>query len=266
MLTLSKRIIVIGTASWVITLSFSNIFVPLYAYNADESALPFEIVEQERQRKGGSLNPLTRPKYALFVVKAVLRETSSELTETKVKKTLQALLRKVLQNAQQSGEQIDGVSAFLYASRDHIAGGSIALGRIEWWPKGHSFNPKNVVNIENKATYVEKIDVFFLPKVETKQEVTQAGVDIVGTWIDTQGIPHTIIIRKRSSDYVLEKRFRDGSGSEKVLVVKRVRGEERFYGDPDNPFGDYMVIKKDGRLAFYDNEGFIYAFPPAKSR
>lgn len=133
-----------------------------------ERPLPFKIVEQKRVKKGGSLHPLSAPQYVLFDVKAVLNEMSSELSEAKVRATLRALLNEVRSEARGRGEQIDGVSGFLYQSRDHITGGSAALGRAEWWPKGHSFNLDNSANIKNKATYVEEIDVFFLPKPAEK--------------------------------------------------------------------------------------------------
>ena len=124
----------------------------------------FEIVEQERLKKGGSLDPLLAPKYVLFRVKAALSQGSQELAEPKVRATLRALLNEVRNAAQRRGDQIDGVSAFLYQSQDHLTGDSSPLGRAEWWPKGHSFSPGNVANIKNNATYVEDIKVFPLPK------------------------------------------------------------------------------------------------------
>lgn len=125
--------------------------------------LLFEIVDQKRVRKGASINPVILPRYVLHDVKAALI-APAKLTETNVTATLKAVLEEVRDDARKRGEQLDGISAFLFSSRDHIAGGSMALGRAEWWPKGHSFEPDNAVNIENKATYVEEIKVFTLPK------------------------------------------------------------------------------------------------------
>ena len=56
--------------------------------------------------------------------------------------------------------------------------------------------------------------------------------------------------------------FKDGSGETKNLSVKVVNGEDRLYENPGNLYGDYMVIKDDGYLAFYDDQGFIYSVPP----
>lgn len=129
-----------------------------------EGSLSFEIVEQKHVKKGGSIDPLLAPQYVLFDVKAALTEAPPELSEPKVKATLAALLEQVRSGARHRGEQIDGVSAFLYQSQEHITGGSPPLGRVEWWPKGHTFSPDNVANIENKATYVDEMDVFLLPQ------------------------------------------------------------------------------------------------------
>src|SRR5688572_25943221 len=58
---------------------------------------------------------------------------------------------------------LDGITAFLYQSAAHANGSNAALGRAEWWPKGHSFDPANAANIRNKASYVESIQVLSLP-------------------------------------------------------------------------------------------------------
>jgi hypothetical protein len=38
------------------------------------------------------------------------------------------------------------------------------MAEAEWWPKGHSFSPNNMTNIADKSTYIEKYNVFSLPK------------------------------------------------------------------------------------------------------
>lgn len=136
---------------------------PDSAREPTELGLPFEIVEVERLKKGGSLNPTEAPPYVLLRVNAALVSDSSELAEETVKETLRAGLRKVRESARGRDENIDGVSLFLYASQDHMTA-STPLGRAEWWPKGHSFGPENAANIKDKSTYVESIDVLALPK------------------------------------------------------------------------------------------------------
>lgn len=127
--------------------------------------LPFEIVQQERIKKGVI--------YVLFDVNAVLKTVSPQLTEESVRATFHALLVKIRDDARRHREQIDGVSATLYLSQDHFAGGSGVLGYAEWWPKGHSFSPDNAANIENKATYIEKIVVFSPLPMQAESVVTR---------------------------------------------------------------------------------------------
>jgi hypothetical protein len=248
----------------IIICLFLKIFEPLYGESTNGNILPFTIVDIEYQKKGGDVRTSLAPKYILYVVKAVLKEYPTDISENDVSKTLKAILQNVRDDAIQKREQIDGISAFLYISQEHINVGSIALGRIEWWPKGHSFNLNNVSNIENKSTYEEKIDIYSIPKTDIKFDNSKISKNIIGTWVNTYGISYTIIIFKNKSDYVIKKQFSDGSSSEKVLFIKKVNNEERLYEDPNNYYGDYIIITSDGKLEFYDNEGFIYSLSPVK--
>jgi|RhiMetdeSRZDD1v2_1073273.scaffolds.fasta_scaffold1076929_1 hypothetical protein len=135
----------------------------LVAPGASAQLLPFRILKQERQKIGGSMQPLRSPKYVLLIVRAAITEHHPELTKENVGATLHALLQTVRDETNRPGAQVDGITVFLYQSADHIKGGDAALGNAEWWPKGHSFDPGNAVNIENKATHVESIEVFRLP-------------------------------------------------------------------------------------------------------
>lgn len=58
--------------------------------------------------------------------------------------------------------------------------------------------------------------------------------------------------------YEMTRLYEDGSGSTVFLEVKVIAGDERLIEYPNNPAGDYMLILKNGNLAFYDNEGYIY--------
>ena len=159
-------------AGWCVRLQTSIVLVlltfSLASPIASAQPLQFRIVEQEHQKKGGSVNPVRPPRYVLLVTKAVLTEKQPDLTKERVEATLRELLRAAREDQNRRGMKIDGVTAFLYQSPDHVKGGNLALGRAEWWPKGHSFNPDNAANIENKATYVESIEVILLPERPSK--------------------------------------------------------------------------------------------------
>ena len=153
---LSCLILLSCTASQTLIENSETSLSETKASSADGS-LPFKIVELERL-------PKREPQYVLFRVRAVLKKEPPEITEANVRATLQSLLLQVRTEAQQRGEQIDGVSAFLSQSELHLAGSLRFLGNIEWWPKGHSLSHDNVANITNKATYVEKIHIYPLPR------------------------------------------------------------------------------------------------------
>lgn len=97
-------------------------------------------------------------------MKAALTDAQPDLAKPKVEATLRELLRTVRNDARSRGDYVDGITAFLYHSADHLKGGNPPLGRAEWWPKGHTFEPNNAANIENKATHVETVQVLSLPK------------------------------------------------------------------------------------------------------
>lgn len=81
---------------------------------------------------------------------------------------------------------------------------------------------------------------------------------VVGTWLDNWVSTCTITIKKINGSYQMTRLYNDGSGETKPLIVRIVGGTEILIENPNSPTGDYMVIRDNGNLAFYDNEGFIY--------
>lgn len=115
------------------------------------------------------------------------------------------------------------------------------------------FNPEleigiNGLDVESKAT-LENIN-------------TIIDDYYIGSWIDTGVLSHKIVITKTDNTYEMQSIYSDGSSETIKLFMEIVNNEERLYKNPDNYYGDYMVIKENGYLAFYDNIGFIYELPP----
>jgi len=115
------------------------------------------------------------------------------------------------------------------------------------WAYSH-FNPQlevkiNGMSLETKATL--------------EASIPTPDPSVIGTWIDTGALSHTIVIRKLNGSFQMTTVYGDGSGETTTLDIKVVNGEERLY-EP----GDYMVIEKDGSLAFYDSQGLLYRLPP----
>jgi hypothetical protein len=111
------------------------------------------------------------------------------------------------------------------------------------------FNPQlevkiNGMNLETEATLEASI-----PRVDE---------NVIGTWLDTWGLAHTVVIRKVNGVYQMTSQYSDGSGETITLIEKVVNGEERLYEES----GIYMVIENNGNLGVYDNQGLIYECEP----
>jgi len=117
------------------------------------------------------------------------------------------------------------------------------------WAYSH-FDPQlnvgiNGLSLENEATLT-----VLQPTAEK---------NVIGTWLDTWGLSHNVIIRKVNGEYQMTSQYSDGSGGTITLTEKAVDGQERLY---DEESGTYMVIENNGKLGVYDNQGLIYECEP----
>jgi hypothetical protein len=95
-------------------------------------------------------------------------------------------------------------------------------------------------------------------------DTTNNNSNVVGRWYDTNdSLCHDKVITKSGDTFSLTTTCKDGSGITKTLTIKTIAGEDRLYEDPNNAFGDYMVVESDGSLAFYDDQGLIYEVSPS---
>lgn len=124
------------------------------------------------------------------------------------------------------------------------------------------------VSLSSISTYATKLDERLQSLVCTTASSSSPSSSsssletIIGTWKDTRGFERVIVIKKVNEEYHETSTYPDGSGETITLGVKVINGEERLYENPDNLYGDYMVINNDGSLAFYDDQGFIYKISP----
>lgn len=99
------------------------------------------------------------------------------------------------------------------------------------------------------------------PKVKPSP-TSASSIQLIGTWEDTWAIPQTIIVYTSGDNYYMESVFSDGTSDTIFLDYYDVGSERRFIHFPETRYGDYMVIRSDGSLAFYDDQGFIYSIAP----
>jgi len=102
--------------------------------------------------------------------------------------------------------------------------------------------------------------------LESQALLKEAGVvddpDVVGVWIDDGVSPNNVVIRKTADGYSKETTYDDGSSELIDLVVIVESGVEKLWEDPDNYFGDHMLITESGYLQFIDTDGLIFALSP----
>lgn len=84
---------------------------------------------------------------------------------------------------------------------------------------------------------------------------------IIGIWIDEFHGKITII--KKSSGYVIQTKYKDGSGGTKNVIDFKARGKLAFK-EKGNTRGEYYVIEKSGDLSIYDSLGLIITMRAVK--
>jgi hypothetical protein len=115
------------------------------------------------------------------------------------------------------------------------------------WATSH-FNPNLEVKILGTTIEEEKL----------KSEPTHSPVEIIGEWIDDSpyvGAKYTFM--RKNGKIIMVRKFKDGSSSEKEMVLKKQSGRLRFKEKGGNDFGEYYLIERNGNLGAYDNAGLI---------
>lgn len=116
------------------------------------------------------------------------------------------------------------------------------------WATSH-FNPNLEIKILGTTIEEEKA---------LKGESKKASGEIIGQWIDESpyvGAKYTLI--KKNGKIIMERKFKDGSGSEKEMIQKNLSGGQRFEEKGGNNSGEYYLIERNGSLGAYDGAGLI---------
>lgn len=116
----------------------------------------YSLYSKEIGKKGGSLNPPIKPKYRWLNAKIIIPSVR-EVSEDKLKATLTSALSSL-----QKSDQPDAINIWVYQSPEHVLS-NISIASLDWWPKKHSLDPTNSKNIEDKSSYITKLD-FTLPE------------------------------------------------------------------------------------------------------
>lgn len=116
------------------------------------------------------------------------------------------------------------------------------------WATTH-FDPDLEVNILGLSTQQEEA-------LTTKVEDTTRQV--VGNWLDQSPmVAGKISIYRKDGKLYMERKFKDGSSSNKEMVEKPSSNGKRYEEKGGSSFGEYYIIDRQGNLQIRDREGLI---------
>lgn len=92
-------------------------------------------------------------------------------------------------------------------------------------------------------------------------EAGGSGGDVIGKWRDDRPyVKSLMVIRKTGAGALLTRTFADGEVMEQRLDERKASSGRRFDIAPEDGegYGEYLLLRTDGALAFYDNDGLIF--------
>lgn len=92
-------------------------------------------------------------------------------------------------------------------------------------------------------------------------EDTGSGGDIIGKWRDDRPyVKSLMVIRGTGDSFVLIRTFADGEVMEQRLKERSTSSGRRFDILPEDGegYGEYVILRSDGALAFHDADGLIF--------
>ena len=139
---------------------------------------------------------------------------------------------------------------------------SYADGSIDWAPNG-KWEAAHKVKKGNYATFRFIVKFYQYErgrKIQQilKNETIPKDTQLIGKWIDS-GV--TKIVYK-DGKYFMERKFHDGSSLNQEITEKPSSKGRRF--NSNNSFGEYVIVLPNGKLSFYDGDGFIKTLSIAK--
>lgn len=98
-------------------------------------------------------------------------------------------------------------------------------------------------------------------------KATGSGGDLIGKWRDDRPyVKSLMVIRETDAGFVLTRTFADGDMMEQRLVERKASSGRRFEIAPEDGegYGEYLLLRTDGALAFHDNDGLIFVGAPLR--
>lgn len=87
----------------------------------------------------------------------------------------------------------------------------------------------------------------------------------LGTWFPDGALGHLMVLYQENDKYLIDSLFADGGKRSEAYTAKRLPNGDLRLEQP-NDFGEYYIVKADGTLQGWSENGMYSSFPPFKAR
>jgi hypothetical protein len=89
--------------------------------------------------------------------------------------------------------------------------------------------------------------------------------DVVGIWMDDRPyVGATVTIYRENQKLYLESKYKDGSGSIEEMIESQSTGGTKLVEKGGNPYGEYFVLDKNGKLQVVGDNGIFLEYKKLK--
>jgi hypothetical protein len=92
-----------------------------------------------------------------------------------------------------------------------------------------------------------------------------AYADQVGSWLRDGALGHVMVLYKKDGKYFIDSVFSGGGKNTNAYIAKSLPEGGLRLEEPDNGFGEYYILKKDGVLEGWGNNGKYMSLPPFRT-
>ncbi len=191
-----------------------------------------------RPPKATKKMPVSTKNYSYKIIKAERFRTIKSVLTVRLSKKIskKALLKLALELRAKEPKTYDRMFIMHYLPGMEVGAGA--------WATTH-FNPN--LEIRVLGSTIEEEKKLLIPK-------KIISGNIIGIWFDELYGKYTII--KKGSGYILETKYKDGSGGTDDLIKFKFHGKTAFKEKSEDR-GEYFVIESSGKLGLYDSMGLI---------
>lgn len=88
---------------------------------------------------------------------------------------------------------------------------------------------------------------------------------VLGSWFPDGALGHLMVLHQAKGEYLIDSLFADGGKRSEVYSAKQLPAGDLRLEQP-NDFGEYYIVKADGTLQGWSENGMYSSLPPFKAR